>query len=37
MKLIDEKVKQTYALTDNTGTVKPGDRMVLEGQEEKLR
>jgi carbon starvation protein CstA len=35
MTLKDEKDQRTYALSDDTATVKPGDRMTLEGQRKK--
>jgi hypothetical protein len=35
MTLIDEKDKQTYALSGNTAGIKPGDRMRLQGKKVK--
>jgi hypothetical protein len=36
MSIIDEKDKKTYTLSGNTGDIKPGDRMKLQGKKVKL-
>jgi hypothetical protein len=32
MSMVDEKDKRSYALSGNTGDIKPGDRMTLQGK-----
>jgi hypothetical protein len=37
MTVTDEKDKQTYALSGNTSSIKPGDRMKLQGKKVKSK
>jgi len=34
MSVTDEKDKRSYALSGNTGDIKPGDRVTVQGQED---